>query len=106
MTTARPAPPQTPQAPHTPAEDKLLLNASDSSYGARLFDHAWGNNSADLPLLAYDTLQRTNIVHIQNELAKLKGRIFNNGKIEADERESLRSLLRDYGILTSRAFSY
>lgn len=95
------APPHTPHTPAPLPNSAQAVSSNDSPYGARLFDHAWESqaHSADLPLLSFDTLQRTNIVHIQNELAKLKGAIFTKETIETSEMERMRTLLRDYSKL-------
>jgi len=96
--------PHAPHAPHTPApvtSSAQDLTSNDRPYGGRLFDHAWESqaHSADLPLLSFDTLQRTNIIHIQNELAKLKGAIFTKETIETSDLERMRTLLHHYSKL-------
>lgn len=93
--------------PHTPVRHKpqpATPKEKDSlSYEARLFDHSWDSRaySTGLPLLKYDTLLRMNIVHIQNELAKLKGTIITPDKTKPEELGRLRGLLHDYGKITN-----
>jgi hypothetical protein len=95
--------------PQTPDSAKKTLFFGDreiSPYAKRLFDYVWRikAHEHDLPILSYDTLHRTVIVHLQNELAKIKGKAFHNIEIGTTELELAPILLRNYSELSISIF--
>ncbi len=74
-------------------------NAS-SDYGTALFDFGGfskgSKNHDPLVLGEFKSLQRLNIVQIQNELAEIKGNIAAKKIVTVEQMKSTRRLLREY----------
>lgn len=71
----------------------------ESEYCARLLNYTNENRQTsyeDIHLLEFSTLQRMNLVHIQNQLAEIKADAIGHQKITQADLKSLRQLLHEY----------
>ena len=66
-------------------------------YTERLFHYAYASQVDDVHFMEYRLLQRVNIFHIQNELAKLKAAYWTNLNAGNDTLDELKVTLHDYG---------
>lgn len=69
----------------------------DLPYDQRLFRYTWNAGGDELHFMAFRSLQRLNVVHIQNELASKKRDIVKKGAASRTDMEELKVLLQDYG---------
>ena len=66
------------------------------TYDQRLFHYTWDAGRDEPYFMAFRNLQRLNIVHLQNELAKKKRDILKKMAASKQDMEDLKTLLRDY----------
>lgn len=76
------------------------------SYDSQIFDFVQNKGSNfDAPALAeFKKLQRLNLVHLQNELATIKGDIHTAEAVTQAQRQTLRKLLREYSKSSTEAW--
>ena len=65
-------------------------------YENRLFHYAYATRH-DLHFLEYRLLERMNIFHLQNKLARLKGSVWKEQKASDSEMDELKTTLHEYG---------
>jgi hypothetical protein len=70
----------------------------DLPYDQRLFRYTWNAGGDEPHFMAFRSLQRLNVVHIQNELASKKRDIVKKGAAGRTDMEELKVLLQDYGM--------
>lgn len=66
-------------------------------YSDRLFHYAYASQAEDVHFMEYRLLQRMNIFHIQNELARLKGTCWTNLDADENTMNQLKTTLHEYG---------
>jgi len=69
----------------------------EKSYSERLFNYAHAASIREPHFLEFRLLHRLNLVHIQNDLAKFKGRILAQNSASEDDMKALRVTLHEYG---------
>ena len=67
------------------------------TYSQRLFHHTYASQNEDAHLMEFRLLQRLNLVQLQNELARIKGKVWRNLEASEEDMKDLRVKLRDYG---------
>jgi hypothetical protein len=65
-------------------------------YSQRLFHYAYASQTDELHIVENRLLQRLNIFHLQNKLAKLKGAVWGDMSASDDDLDNLKSTLHDY----------
>lgn len=66
-------------------------------YAKRVFRYSWHSGNDEPHILEYRILNRINLFHLQNELAKLKSAVWNDFSAKEDDLARLRTTLHDYG---------
>ena len=67
------------------------------TYPQRLFHHTYASQNEDAHFMEFRLLQRLNLVQLQNELARIKGKVWRNLEASEEDMKDLRVKLRDYG---------
>ncbi|KAK4117898.1 hypothetical protein N656DRAFT_69339 [Canariomyces notabilis] len=87
----------TPGSPETRMGNPHQSNPFHSTdYWAKLVDYTGETSRDDFTLLEFATLQRLNLIHLQNELALIKADFVGCRKTSEEHMEKLRTLLREY----------
>ncbi|KAH0438899.1 hypothetical protein CcaCcLH18_03045 [Colletotrichum camelliae] len=68
----------------------------DMDYAERIFHYAWQSGNDEPHILEYRMLNRINLFHLQNELAKLKAAVWTDCSAEEGDLAKLRTTLHDY----------
>jgi hypothetical protein len=74
------------------------ITKGDLPYDQRLFRYTWNAGGDEPHFMAFRSLQRLNVVHIQNELASKKRDVIKKEAASETDMKELKVLLRDYGI--------
>lgn len=69
----------------------------DMTYSERLFHYSCSVEGLEPHFLAFRGLQRINLVHLQNKLAKHKGNVWKEKAAPEDTLEDLEVILHKYG---------
>ena len=75
---------------------KLGVIEDTMNYGERLFHYTYATRHDDVHFLAYRTLHRYNIFHLQNQLAKLKGSCWTKRDVTDATLGDLKNTLHEY----------
>ncbi|KAJ3950874.1 hypothetical protein N0V92_012733 [Colletotrichum tropicale] len=68
----------------------------DMDYAERVFRYSWHSGNDEPHILEYRILNRINLFHLQNELAKLKSAVWSDFSAKEDDLARLRTTLHDY----------
>ena len=80
-----------------PTGAKAGIFKDKMTYSQRLFHHTYASQNEDAHFIEFRLLQRLNLVQLQNELAQIKGEIWNNMEASEEKMKTLRVTLREYG---------
>lgn len=69
----------------------------EMTHEQRLFHHGIASMNEEPSFMQFWLLQKTNLIEIQNDLAKLRGRIFDERAVSSQTAKELRVLMHDYG---------
>ena len=76
--------------------NSLGVGEDTMKYGQRLCHYTYATRHDDVHFLAYHDLHRLNILHLQNELAKLKGSCWAEENVPEAKLGDLKDKLHDY----------
>lgn len=65
----------------------------------RLFHHGIASMNDQPSFMQFWLLQKINLIEVQNDLAKLRGKIFNERAVSSQTAKDLKMLMHDYGQL-------
>ena len=80
---------------HVNVQPGMLL--PEMSYAQRLFHYTYSTADEKLPFMGFRLLQRLNLVHLQNELAKLKIAVWKDMRANESDMQKLRVTMHQYG---------
>ena len=69
----------------------------EMSHEQRLFHHAIASMNEEASFMQFWLLQKTNLIEIQNDIARLRGQIFEKREVSSQTAKDLRVLLHEYG---------
>ncbi|RFU32648.1 hypothetical protein B7463_g3639, partial [Scytalidium lignicola] len=79
-----------------PAKNWRQRRAQNLSYDQKLYKYTVDNGKKDMHFMEFQTLQRLNLVQIQNELAKLNAKARTDLAVPEEDMARIRVLLSDY----------
>ena len=83
--------------PPPPVEErKLGIIKDDMEYSEKLFHYTYATQWDEVHFLEFRLLHRLNIFHLQNKLAKLKGRYWDTLKVSDTELTEIGTALHSY----------